>query len=234
MPVIDIYVPGSWSDRDSGKVWQARTNFPTDFVLPDATSTDMPNNPTIIYNAGNSSALLLNAATRPVSGGPLWGYISSTPCTHGDSGLTGGYVSLTELNNASIPHAIGINVWGKRYLSQYGSGFVFPADRADSGYSDPNSPDYYGGNTPSLRMGSRLAIPPGMPFIFSPHPMRNLFWPTTAIGNFQAVCSAANCPVGLKSLNPDCHTTNRSPVYGSLGHLTKQRLLHVFHENENI
>lgn len=162
MPVVDIYIPGSWNDRDSGKVLQARTNFPTNFVLPDATATDSPNNPTIIYNVGNSSALLLNAMVRPVSGGAIWGYIASKPCTHAGSGLTGGYISLAELSNGSIPHAIGINVWAKKYLSQYGGGFVFPADRADTGYNDPSSGNYYGGSLSSLRMGSRLAIPPSL------------------------------------------------------------------------
>lgn len=160
LPVVNIYRPGSWHDRDSGRILLGKTHLPNDFVLPDATSTDTPNNPTIVYNFSNQHALLLNAATRPVRGGALWAYISSPkPCTHAGSGLTGGYVTLTELNNGSIPHALGINVWGRKYLSQYSAGFVFPADRADTGYKDPNSINYYGGNLPELRMGSHLAIP---------------------------------------------------------------------------
>lgn len=160
LPVVNIYRPGSWNDRDSGRVLLGKTHLPNDFVLPDATRIDTPNNPAILYNFNTHATLLLNAATRPVRGGALWAYISSPkPCTHAGSGLTGGYVTLTELNNGSISHALGINVWGRKYLSQYGGGFVFPADRADTGYKDPNSINYYGGNLPALRMGSHLAIP---------------------------------------------------------------------------
>jgi hypothetical protein len=163
MPKVTIYGAGSWSDRDSGRVILGQTHLDSNFILPDAANGDTPNNPTIILNTDNRTAVYLNAATRPVAGGPIWGYLSSPkPCTHGGSGTSGGEVRYSELQKGQINHAIGINVWGKKYLSQTGGGFVFPADRADSAYRDPASHDYYGGNIPDLKMGSHLAIPPAL------------------------------------------------------------------------
>lgn len=160
-PIVDILLPGSWTHRSSGTTRIGRTNLPSSFVVPDATSSDMPNNPTIIYNTDTKIPTYLNGAARPVAGGPIWGYIASRPSTHGGSGLAGGDLTLAELNN-SINHALAINVWGRKYLSKNNGGFVYPADRADSGYNDSSSGNYYGGAIPNLKMGSRLAIPKGI------------------------------------------------------------------------
>ena len=163
MPKVTIYGAGSWSNRTSGTVIMGQTHLDPNFVLPDAANGDTPNNPTIILNTDNRTAVYLNAAARPIAGGPIWGYVSSPkPCTHGGSGTSGGEIRLSELQNGQINHAIGINVWGKKYLSKLDGGFVAPADRADSAYRDPASHDYYGGSISNLKMGSRLAIPPAL------------------------------------------------------------------------
>ncbi len=163
MPTVDIYEAGSWLSRTSGKVLDGRTPLPPNFVLPDANSVDTPNNPTIILNTDNKTAVYLNAAARPSSGGPIWGYISGDkPATHGGSGIIGGELTLQELKNNRINHALAINVWGRKYLNKMGGGFVPPAVKADTGYLDPASGDYYGGGIGNLKMGSRVAIPPSV------------------------------------------------------------------------
>jgi hypothetical protein len=163
MPEVDILVPKSWEDRDAGKVWQGRVHMPYHFVLPDANASETPNNPMIILNDDTKKAVFLNAAARPKAGGPVWGYKSDTKAiTHGGSGLAGGEVMLSELQQGYINHALAINVWGAKYLSHTNGGFVPPADRADDGYNNPTSSNYYGGKIPGLTMGTRLAIPPGI------------------------------------------------------------------------
>jgi hypothetical protein len=163
MPKVTLYGAGSWSNRSSGKVIMGQTHLNPNFVLPDAANGDTPNNPTIILNTDNRTAFYLNAATRPTPGGDIWAYVSSPKqCTHGGSGTSGGEITLGDLQRGQINHAIGINVWGKKYLSKLDGGFVFPADRADSGYRDQASHDYYGGSIPDLKMGTHLAIPPSL------------------------------------------------------------------------
>ena len=161
-PVVNILLPGSWTNRDTGTTLLGKTNLPTGFVVPDATSSDMPNNPTIIYNTSTNTATYLNGVARPSAGGPIWGYIGSKASTHGGSGLAGGELTLAELNSNSINHALAINVWGQKYLSSSNGGFVYPAYKADDGYNMPSSGNYYGGSIPNLKMGTRLAIQPGV------------------------------------------------------------------------
>jgi hypothetical protein len=155
-----LYVPGSWEDRDSGNVDQGTIHVPNDFVLPDASVGDTPNNPCIILNSDTQTYTCLNGTARPTAGGSIWGYKDDTnPRTHGGSGLIGGEVLQSELNSGTIPHAIAINVWGAKYLSSAETGFVSPAIKADNDYDDPEHGDYYGGNVSALVMGTRLAIP---------------------------------------------------------------------------
>lgn len=161
MPTVDIYQAGSWVNRSSGTVMGGRTPLPSNFVLPDTNGVDTPNNPTIILNTDNKTAVYLNAAARPSSGGPIWGYISGDKqATHGGSGIIGGELTLQELKNNRINHALAINVWGRKYLSKLNGGFVPPAVKADSTYLDSSTGDYYGGSIANLKMGSRVAIPP--------------------------------------------------------------------------
>jgi hypothetical protein len=159
-PLETLYVPGSWEDRDSGAVEQGTFRIPNDFVLPDASVGNTPNNPTIIRNVTTNQYRCFNGTARPTAGGALWGYKDdTTPRTHGGSGLIGGEVWQSELDAGVIPHAIAINVWGEKYLSSAGTGFVAPATKADSEYDNAAHEDYYGGNVAALVMGTRVGIP---------------------------------------------------------------------------
>jgi hypothetical protein len=159
-PVRNLYVPGSFNDRDSGTTLQGTCNVPASFVLPDASVGTTPNNPTIIRNTDTGRVTYLNACARPSSTGNIWGYQSTPDRTHGGSGLIGGEILQAELTAGYIPHAIAINVWGKDVLSSTGTGFTAPATKADTNYNVGADANFYGGSMPSLVMGSRLAIPP--------------------------------------------------------------------------
>ena len=161
MPEVIMYLPGNWNDRDTGTKLTGRIRVPSNFIVADVKPPQTPNNPATIINTSTNTALFLNAATRPYSGSALWAYTGSG--NHSGSGLSGGEVSADELQRGVIPHAIAINVWGRKYLSPYSGGFVSPATKADYFYNNPASVDSYHGTNPNLRMGSRLAIPRGVP-----------------------------------------------------------------------
>jgi hypothetical protein len=162
-PIVALKVPGSWSDRDSGTIWQMDIRLPADVIVPDASEGNTPNNPTIIYNRDTCGHVAVNAFARTTEGGDAFGYHNSTTeMSHNGSGTRGGEILLEELNAGYIPHYLGINVWGKKYLSSAGSGYVAPAIKADSNYNNSGSNEYYGGNVPALVMGSRLGIPPNV------------------------------------------------------------------------
>lgn len=163
-PVRNLYVP---STPNSGNGY-TRTNSttvngpgPSTFHIPDSlfvadsNSVDTPNNPTIILNTDTKQALYLNLCARPTAGGPIYGYTASRNSTHGGSYISGGEVTLAELNS-TINHAVGIAVYAAKYLSPNGTGFVPPAFTADSGYAG-----FYGGTNVNLKMGTRLGIPSG-------------------------------------------------------------------------
>jgi hypothetical protein len=159
MPEVDIRVPARWNQRAGKTAWQGRVHMPSHFIIPDANQEETPNNPTIIYNTDTRKALFLNAAARPYANGPVWAYKSdSKPCTHGGSGLTGGEVTLKELQESRINHAIGIVVWGRKYLNATKGGYVSPATKADDHYNNPKSDNYYGSRLNNLKMGSWLGI----------------------------------------------------------------------------
>ena len=110
-------------------------------------------------NTSTNGGFYLNGTARPIAGGPIWGWIAGQPSTHGGSGTAGGEVTLAELQSNTVNHALAINVWGQKYLSHSGSGYVSPATHADGGYNDPSSGNYYNGPISNLVMGSRLGIP---------------------------------------------------------------------------
>lgn len=159
-PYVNFYVPKTWDNRSAGTKWQGRLQIPVDFIVPDAYPGNTPNYPTTIYNRDSKTAVLLNGISRPSIGGSIWGYrLSPTQATHGGSGLSGGEISLSEIKEGQINHAIGILVWGKKYLSRQDGGYISPALKADSNYSNPQHLNYYNGDIKQLKMGTRLAIP---------------------------------------------------------------------------
>lgn len=158
-PVRNLYVPTSFSDRATGTTLQGTLHVPASFTLPDASVGNTPNNPTILHNTDTGACTYLNACARPSGTGNIWGYQSSPDRTHGGSGTSGGEITATELTNGRINHALGVNVWGQRYLSSNGAGYVSPATKADTNYNVPGDSNYYGGNLTTIKMGTRLAIP---------------------------------------------------------------------------
>lgn len=162
----NVYEPGAWDNRDSGTTLLTTFKIPNDFTLPDASPGTTPNNPTIVLNRSTGDVLYLNACARPTAGGDIWGYIAtiaSVPVasTHGGSYLSGGEITMRELDTA-INHALAINVYALKYLNNADGGFVSPALHADTGFDDSMSSNYYGGDVAALKMGSRLGIPPGV------------------------------------------------------------------------
>lgn len=78
---------------------------------------------------------------------------------HGGSGLSaiGGTIRVGEMvPGGVIRHALKINLYG-RYNLHHG-GYRWPAVKADSGFDDVDSGNFYGGSNPELVMGSLVAL----------------------------------------------------------------------------
>ena len=161
-PLVDVIQAGSWDNRSSGTQKVGSFHIPQNFILPDATDDDTPNFPAIFANLDTGEDLYLNAACRPVAGGPLYGYLALPDATHGGSGTIGGEITAADLGANVLDHALAIEVWGAKYLSQSNGGYIAPATHADDGFNDPNSGNFYGGNIDALKIGARLAIPPSV------------------------------------------------------------------------
>jgi hypothetical protein len=91
----------------------------------------------------------------------------------GKHGTVGGLLRPGELQGQEpIRHALRLNVWGVRFMSPTGEGYVWPATRADGNYNhpDPKHSGAYHGVVPYVRMGTLLAIRPDedLGFITSP------------------------------------------------------------------
>lgn len=78
---------------------------------------------------------------------------------HGGSGLSaiGGTIRVGELlPGGVIRHALKINLYGRFNL--HSEGYRWPAVKADTGFDDVDSGNYYGGSNPDLVMGSLVAL----------------------------------------------------------------------------
>jgi hypothetical protein len=157
--------------RCEARVYEYDINLPDAFVVGDATHRVTPNAVAAILSSDGRTLKQMNPVSRCVEGGPLtagWTapdqdiYGPGALGAHGGSGLSsiGGSIRTGELTGGEpIRHALKINLWGRRWLSQAGGGHRWPAVAADSFSNDPNNPEAYGGPLPQLRMGSLLAIP---------------------------------------------------------------------------
>lgn len=105
-------------------------------------------------------------------GNPFWSYNYPTvdirgDCiagAHGGSGLSsfGGSIRKGELSSSQpLHHALKVNLFAKRFLSQAAGGYRWPASHADGYALSGGGCPAYGGGVPALRMGSLLALPPG-------------------------------------------------------------------------
>jgi hypothetical protein len=183
-PQRPIMRPGSWTNRCSGNL---RNPFgaaddtlpiPDSFIVPDAAPPITPNNIATFLLPDGRSLVNMGGLARCTPGGPVYGYMSSNPQVdygdlygdgtyggHGASFLSnlGGAIRPGELSNDEpIRHALDIVTWGRfLYRGAAPSGCrTWPAIACDIYWQDP-SRGYLGTNS-NLRMGSLLAIPPGV------------------------------------------------------------------------
>ncbi len=173
-PVRILYQAAGWSNRSfSTATFLGRIRIPDNFLLPDTTSTDRPNNCTVILANDRRTVWELNAFTRPAAGGNAWAYEGSpqdlyglgTYGAHAGSGLStlGGSLRKGELTGPDpIRHALKILIRGRTFLNYNSThkGYRWPAVTADHYAGDPNDPSRYLGTNPKLLMGAHLAIPP--------------------------------------------------------------------------
>jgi hypothetical protein len=140
IPSSNLNYPGAFTDSSNNR-WEAG-NF--------AHCTNGG-----IVTAGHMSnfGTITDASATGASGGSklstLYGTIRYGEFTNGTNGTGDGY----------IRHVLRFNLNGKTDLSSAGSGFRWPATGADGGYSQPSSPNYYGGSVPQSVQGSLYAIP---------------------------------------------------------------------------
>lgn len=189
-PVTPIYDVINWGHRcQSTKYLGGLTlNLPADLIVPDATSSDTPNNATAFLLPDWRHLVQLNAFARCTAGGPgygywtTWGdkqdiYLDGIRGAHAGSGLSsiGGTIRLGELTGPEpIRHALKVNVFADKYLSYSGGGYRWPADR-----SDDDAATTYKGTNAAIRMGTLLAIPPQVAMSelgLQTEPAKKLFW----------------------------------------------------------
>jgi len=145
--------------------------IPTDFVVPGASSSDMPNNAAAFLLPDGHTLVQGQPFTRCTAGGTatiMW-IRDNDPTSdlydlgfygaHGGSMLSsiGGTIRLGELvPGGVIRHALKLQLYGAEnyYYDQATQGYRWPALTAD-GYASST----YGGMNPALRMGSLLALP---------------------------------------------------------------------------
>lgn len=95
---------------------------------------------------------------------------------HGGSALSsyGGSIRKGDLvSDGPMRHTLKINVYGKYYLSQANNGYHWPATKADSGYTNPSSHNFYGRTGEGydfMGMGTLLALRPDADISFVTDP----------------------------------------------------------------
>lgn len=145
--------------------------IPSDFVVPGATPSSTPNYATAILMPDNHTLAQGQPMARCTAGNPatmMWYnenedlYGLGVSGGHGGSMLSsiGGTIRLGELvPGGVIRHALKVNLYGHDdyFYDSTTKGYRWPATTADSYASG-----VYGGTVPALRMGSLLALPPGL------------------------------------------------------------------------
>jgi hypothetical protein len=170
-PLRNIYGVPYWTARCSDtSQFQGTIHIPDDFLVPDVTATDTPNNVAAFLKPDGRHLIQLEPLTRCTAGGDVFGYKWAEDLdiqgqgiggTHWGSGLSGigGSLRHGELTGAApIKHALKLNVWGNYLYYNTGDstkGYRWPADRSDAG-----APNQYHGTNPRIEMGSLMAIHP--------------------------------------------------------------------------
>lgn len=180
-PLVSWYVTQNWGVGrcQLGGTNLGQINVPHDLVVPDATSTNTPNNAVAFLHPDGRKLIQMNPLARCEAGGSVFGYptpgeIESYEDIYGEgitggqggSGLSsiGGTIRLGEFLPSAPPirHALKLLVHAHKYLYKKPPGYRWPAVRADD-YAFKNTSELrYGGSNPSLVMGSLLAIPPSV------------------------------------------------------------------------
>ncbi len=171
-PLRPFFTNGVWGEgRCTTTTYRYDIRLPDTFEVGDATERITPNAVAAILSADGRTLKQMNPISRCVEGGPLTAgwmapdadiYGAGVLGGHGGSGMSsiGGSIRKGELTGADpIRHVLKVNLWGRRWLSQAGGGYRWPAVTADSFFDDPDNPGAYDGPLPQLRMGALLAIP---------------------------------------------------------------------------
>ncbi len=173
-PIRNIKEPTAWNQRWPGGNAIGSMRVPDDLIIPDATSTDTPNECSAFLQPDGHTIKQMEPTCRVMKASQIVGYPYNKDIdiygegiggTHWGSGLStlGGSIRKGELlGDAPIRHAIKWLVYGKKYLyfSASVKGYKWPADRSDS-YASGN----YGGLNPKLVQGTLLALQPDLDIV---------------------------------------------------------------------
>lgn len=184
-PVVPVRKSGGWRTRcDGTEPTGHELPLPPDFSiepprrLPNG-GWRTPNNGAVFLLADGRTLLNLDATARCEVGGPVYGVTSGATLTdlfgdgiggaHGASHLShlGGAIRPGELTGSEpIRHVLDIAVFAK-YLYSDGkktkeSTYRWPATSSDGYALKPSRSDAYVGKDAQLRMGSLVALPPGL------------------------------------------------------------------------
>jgi hypothetical protein len=179
-PQVPTYMPGAWGEgRCTGTTPQQQAQWhpaaaemlhvPYELIIPDAQGIRTPNNSSAFLKPNGRTLVSFSVTARCQQGGPLYGswfgeqdiYGDGIAGGHGGSALSsiGGSIRNGELlNDAPIPHALKLDIWGNWLY--YNPNSQTPGYRWPAAFADFNAPNQYKGSNPALVMGSLLAIPP--------------------------------------------------------------------------
>ena len=159
-PIKTFFFPGSFQDRDSGttpSVFKARV--PASSVVPDVIPSNTPNEAGWFYNKTTGVFMPANTICISTAGGNVWAYAQ---VNHAGSGGNALPLMKSELDAGLIKHALSLNVAGLRLYWDTSvtpnRGWLWPAVNHDAG---ANASTYLGVQS-KYRLGTRVAIPPGV------------------------------------------------------------------------
>jgi hypothetical protein len=159
----------------AGTPWPHQIAIPDGLIIAEAQGEYRPNNAGGVLLSDGRTIREFQYAARCSGTGDL--HVGATRCTldiygsgmgcfaaHGGSGLSGvgGSLRVWEVQGSGpIRHVLKLTL-PSHVLSGCEEGHRWPARTADTGYDNPQSWQYYAGANCGLRMGSLLAIPPGV------------------------------------------------------------------------
>lgn len=171
-PLRTLEDNGQWPATCGSGSNEGQVRIPNGVLIDEGSDSYMPNNAAGALRADNNTIQEFLYASRCNGTGSVYTGLTLCEqsiygsgidgfCAHGGSGLSGvgGSLRLWEINSTQpIKHALKITM-PSYLLSKCNGGQRWPAQNADSGYSDTGSWQYYAGTNCNLRMGSLLAMP---------------------------------------------------------------------------